>query len=228
MKKPLFLICTLLIMTSLGAQQISVSALGNTDQNLITKANVFTRYDMTSELGTGFSFRVSVAQLRVFNWPIGLGLGYHELSSDLQTSGGGLGGGGNRNLTYQKQLISFAVFPLCFSRNNFHLNFGLAGTRLMNETYEGDVRGWSMGSGDTTYTIDESFSDVNNEYNFGLNISAYYNIPLYKGFGISPYLSTFVGFSPEVEAYDLLKGSPLRFFGGLSFYWKFRNRAEAS
>ena len=194
---------------------------------MINKENHLTtgtdpHYRMQTESNKGLSLQFTLDQLTIGNWPSGIGLGYHRFSGNFFIAGGGLGCVTNLDMTYQKQLISLTVYPLCISHKNFNLKAGIEGTSLLNETVKGEKEVWIKDNGSTTYPIEKNSRELNKQYNIGLNINAGYNITLYKGFGISPYLSMYMGIIPEVEHYDM-KAYPIRFFGGLSFFWKNKN-----
>ncbi|MFW6019646.1 MAG: hypothetical protein ACOCPM_03620 [Bacteroidales bacterium] len=221
MTKSLFFLLAMFFMISVNAQETSIKVLGNIDRNLLSEPD--NQYSQrTSNLGTGYSLRLSFNQLKIGEWTFGFGFGYHELSGGLHTESGGLGGGATMDLTYQKQLISMAIFPLCFSSQNFHLNAGIEGTALLNETLDGTIKSWTMYDGVSYHNIDEKTYDINGQNNIGININASYNFYLYEGFGVSPYLSMFLGVTNELDM-NALKGYPLRFFNGISFFWKSKN-----
>ena len=221
MKKSLFLLFAMFFMISLSAQKTSIKVLGNIDRNLLADSD--NQYSQkSSTVGTGYSLRLSINQLKIGEWTFGFGFGYHEFSGGLYTESGGLGGGATMDLTYQKQLISMAIFPLCISSQNFHLNAGIEATTLLNETLDGTIKSWTMYDGVSYNNIDEKTYDINGQNNIGININANYNFPLFKGFGVSPYLSMFLGVTNELDM-NALKGYPLRFSGGISFFWKNEN-----
>lgn len=220
MKKTLLLICAMFFMLSLKSQQISSYVLVNKENHIKVTESAHNR--MQSESDMGLSLQFTLDQLEIGDWPVGFGFGYHRFSGNFYIESGGNGGGVRTDMIYQKQLISLTVYPLCISHKNFRLRAGVEGTSLLDETVEGTEEVWSMHNGINTYPIEKDSRDLFKQYNIGLNINAGYNIRLYKGLGISPYVSMFIGSVSEVEHWEM-KAHPVRFFGGLSFFWKTNN-----
>lgn len=218
MKKYLLLTIILFSVMTVTAQQISFDLMAGNEFHWNHNSND-PHINLQMESDMGLSFQITIDQLTIGNWAYGFGMGYHSFSGDYYSETGGNGGGASTNITYQKQLISFVVYPLYIVNKNYTMKAGIEGNSLLDETVKGTYEIWNISQGITYYPIEDGSRELNNQYNIGLNISAGYNIPLYKGFGISPFISTYIGFVPEVEEYQR-SAYPYRFFWGLSFYWK--------
>lgn len=218
MKKKLLLIIVLFSAATLTAQQISFDAMAGKEIHWNKNSNN-PHINSQIESDMGFSLQFTIDQLTIGNWPFGYGIGYHSFSGDYYNETGAIGCGAITNIMYQKQLISFVVYPLSIVNKNFSLKAGIEGSSLLNETIKGTSEIWNMSQGITYYPIEDGLRELNKQYNIGLNISAGYNIALYKGLGISPFISTYIGFVPVIEEYER-SFYPVRLFLGLSLYWE--------
>lgn len=154
MRKTLLLTFVMFFTMALNSQQISSMVLINKENHLTTGTDP--HYRMQTESNKGLSLQFTLDQLTIGNWPVGFGIGYHRFSGNFFITGGGLGCVTNLDMTYQKQLISLTVYPLCISHKNFNLKAGIEGTSLLNETVKGEKEVWIKDNGSTTYPIEKT------------------------------------------------------------------------
>lgn len=121
--------------------------------------------------------------------------------SDVYASSGGMGSNHTYAGKVSKTILSITAFPINFRvLKHLDINVGVEYGFLIHDSFSGTSNGWALGS--PNYEENSEDVNINQEQYLGLRSRIAYNIPIIKGFEITPQVSLYRGFLNDFKSID--------------------------
>jgi hypothetical protein len=155
-------------------------------------------YNSSYKPDLGFSAGIGLDSIRVdwiaFNFTLQL----EKYGGEVKASDSGLGGGSSINMITDKWVISLGIFPLNFQLfNRIEISFGLELSRLLYESYEGTISGWTIEPSYWSSNVEDFYSEYNRKSYIGIKGRIVYDFNLSNSIMISPQYSFYFGLNSE-------------------------------
>ena len=171
--------------------------------------HIVTHY--TSDLG--YTARFGIENIKVDWLNLRFTLSYDKYCGTFETTFGGQAGGYTSSAVINKSIVTFGIFPLNFRfKNRIDLNFGFEISRLINESFKGTIRGWSLFQPDYSYDLQERFNRFNSLVYYGVRSRIAYDFILRNSYVISPQYSYYFGLSNEFKEFPDVTKSMRHYF----------------
>ncbi|MAX81103.1 MAG: hypothetical protein CL843_13130 [Crocinitomicaceae bacterium] len=192
---------------------------GNYSKNkLIDSYNDFSEYSVED----GYAFRFAIDDLYLsiddhlldsVRLRFAINLDHYKTYFDVYD--GGMGGGTTYKADVSKTILSITAFPFNFRVFKFvDINLGLEYGFLIHDSFSGEYSSWQMNASSEHEELDDGDINVNSDQYLGLRSRIAFNIPLKKGFQITPQVSLYRGFLNDFKSINS-RAKSYRYFIGM-------------
>lgn len=217
--KQILIALLLIFNTSLFAQNLEVIAGLNQNQFFDYNQDEGSYYS-SYQSDHGFAVRIGIEDIKVDWMNLRFTMGFEQYGGEIDVSGGGQGGDYRTTAEIDKSVLSLGLFPLNFKIwERIDLNFGLEFSALLNESYQGRIRGNTLGGIPRTESMEERYDNYSNKTHWGLRGRLAYDFEINDRYSISPQYSYYLGLTDEFSEFPEDTKS-MRHYFSLGFQWK--------
>ncbi|MCD4795073.1 MAG: hypothetical protein K8R54_17715 [Bacteroidales bacterium] len=146
----------------------------------------------------GYSLGLSISKLKFDSIPIRLSVIIDNYKGKLKITSGGLGYSQTTEAEVEKTTIGLLIYPLNLNiLKNGQINLGALFTYKINFKSSGNFTSWSIGD---PYIYEEKLIKIkNNDFIFGINGRASYDLKIMNNWYISPQYKFYIGLTNEFK-----------------------------
>lgn len=207
-------IIALMILSNLSAFSQNIELMGGLNSNNFfdIKKNEG-HYNSSYNSDYGYEIMIGAESRNDGSLTYRITLGFEKYGGELTASDGALGGGYTTNAKVDKSVFSLGLYPLNFRiKNKIDLNVGLEFSGLIHEKVDGTSSGWSIGSPQWSYDLNEKYERYSSNTYFGIRCRIAYDFNISDKMVISPQYSYYFGLLNEFDEFPETTKSMRHYF----------------
>lgn len=155
-------------------------------------------YSSSYNSAFGYSAGIGINDIKIDWLSLRFTLCYDRYGGKIDVSDGGLGGGTTIKADIDKSLVSLGLFPINFTvLKKIDLNLGFEVSRLIGETFSGELSGWQTGKLGWSYDLNDKYDRISELTNYGIRARIAYNFTISESIVIVPQYSFYYGLGYE-------------------------------
>lgn len=169
----------------------------------MNKSEFYNDSRSSNQGGWGCFLRMGIDGIKMQRLPLRFTIGFENYGGEASGWDGGLGGGGMVYVNFRKTIITLGAYPINFRIiDRIDLNFGFEHSRLLTESYSGEI--YSSGyKHPLTFIcyLEDRYDHYSEKTTSGLRGRIAYDHVLSDKWAVSAEYSYYLGLSPELDEF---------------------------